>query len=87
MEIWIEEECAMCMFKSMTAYPWEKKVHTYDIIGHMVWQPCWIYPKTYKKTRTAGQIEGKLHTSVPQAMGLQVAHSKHSSWGMSVVFL
>ena len=34
----------------------------------------------------AGQIEGKLHTSVPQAMGVQVAHSMHSSWGMSVVF-
>ena len=35
----------------------------------------------------AGQIEGKLHTSVPPAMGVQVAHSQHSSWGMSVVFL
>ena len=24
------------------------KSHTYDVIGHMVWQPYWIYPKTYK---------------------------------------
>ena len=23
--------------------------YIYDIIGHMVWQPYWIYPKTYKK--------------------------------------
>ena len=22
----------------------EGKVHTYDVIGHMVWQPYWIYP-------------------------------------------
>ena len=29
-------------------------------------------------SRTAGQIEGKLHTSVPQAMGVQVAHSKQA---------
>ena len=21
-----------------------------DVIGHMVWQPYWIYPKTYKNT-------------------------------------
>ena len=34
----------------------------------------------------AEQIDGKLHTSVPQAMGVQVAHSNYSSWGMSVIF-
>ena len=28
----------------------EQKVHTYDIRGHMVWQPYLIYPKTYKDT-------------------------------------
>ena len=27
----------------------EQQGHTYDVIGHMVWQPCWIYPKTDKK--------------------------------------
>ena len=27
----------------------EQKVHTYDVISHMAWQPYWIYPKTYKK--------------------------------------
>ena len=26
-------------FTCMTAYPCDKKVHTYDIIGHMVWWP------------------------------------------------
>ena len=25
----------------------EQKVHTYDVIGHMIWQSYWIYPKTY----------------------------------------
>ena len=29
----------------------EQKVHTYDIIGHMVWQPYWIYPQTCKKKK------------------------------------
>ena len=28
----------------------EQKVHTYDITGHMVWQPYWIYPKTFNNT-------------------------------------
>ena len=37
--------------------------------------------------RMAGQIKGKLHTSIPKATGVQVARSKYSSWGMSVVFL
>ena len=27
-----------------------EKVHIYAIIGHMVWQPYWIYPQTYKNT-------------------------------------
>ena len=51
-----------------------KKFPTYDIIGHMVWQPYWIYTKTYKTLllQTAGQIEGKLHTNVPQALRVQV---------------
>ena len=30
----------------------EQKVHTYDIIGHMVWQQYWIYPATYEKYAT-----------------------------------
>jgi len=37
----------------------------------MVWQPYWIYPKTYKKiffSRIAGQIDWKLHANVPQAL-------------------
>ena len=52
----------------------ELKVHTYDIIGHMVWQPYWIYNIINWKifSRTAGQIEGKYHTNVPQALGVQV---------------
>ena len=47
---------------------------TYDVIGHMALQPYWIYPKTYKNiiSRMVGQIEGKLHTNVPQALGVQV---------------
>ena len=28
----------------------KNKSHTYDVIGHMVWQPYWIYPKTDKKS-------------------------------------
>ena len=49
------------------------KSHTYDVIGHMVWQPYWIYPKTLKKlfSRKAGQIKGKLHRNVPQGMRVQ----------------
>ena len=54
----------------------EQMVHTYDVMGCIVWQPYLIYLKTYKKiffSRTAGQIEGKLHTNVPQAMCVQVS--------------
>ena len=50
----------------------EQKVHTFDVIGHMVWQPYWIYLKTYKNllffSRTAGQIKGKLHKKFPHGM-------------------
>ena len=51
------------------------KRFTDDVIGHVVWQLYWILPQTYKKiffSRTAGQFEGKLHTNVPQALGVQV---------------
>ena len=34
----------------------------------------------------AGQIKGKLHTSIPKATGVQVARSKYSSWGISLNF-
>ena len=48
---------------SGTAYSIDVKLHIYDLvementcflnfnlIGHMVWQPYWIYPQTYKNT-------------------------------------
>ena len=41
----------------------------------MVWQPYWIYPKPLKIiSRTAGQMQGKLHKYVPQALGYIVAN-------------
>ena len=48
----------------------KNKSHTYDVIGHMVWQPYWIYPKTF--SRMAEQIEEKLYTNVPQTLGVQL---------------
>ena len=48
-----------------------KKFPTYDAIGHMVWQTNWISLKPLKiVSRLAGQIEGELHTHVPQALGI-----------------
>ena len=34
-----------------------KKIYTYEIIGYIVWQPYWIYPKTYKKNSSPERLD------------------------------
>ena len=48
-----------------------KKSSIYDIIGHMVWQPCFFWRLNLLKTlsRTAWQIERKLQPHIPEGLG------------------
>ena len=54
----------------------EQKFSTYGVIGHMVWQPYWICPKTFKNHLVQTSLtEGKLFTYMfPNPWGYQGVH-------------
>ena len=49
----------------------------YDVIGHVVWQPCWKNGKPWTSVSLKPQ----------QEINRSLAHGKYSSWGISLIFL
>ena len=55
----------------------ERNVHTYHIIGHLVWQPYWIYPKMYLKKKSPERLDRSRRNFTqmfPKPWGYQSIH-------------
>ena len=64
-----------------------KKFPTYDIIGHMVWRPDWIYPKTFENLlQAAGQRRETSHTHSSSLGDTRVFMNKLMSHDLAAIF-